>query len=372
MKGYVRKRGSSYSFTVDIGRDPLTGKRKQKTKGGFKTKKEAQKALNEMIYQLDKGLYIQPSAMTVEEYAAVWLENKKLHLRATTAEQYENKIKKWIVPHLGNFLLEDLKPIHGQHFVKMLLSSLENETAHKVFAVCNSILYDAVKLEVLPKNPFRHVEKPKVKKKKVVTWSIEEVQRFLKVSKEDDFYYPLFVTSLFTGMRKGEILGLKKTDIDFEKRIIYVRRSVSETKKDGVKLDGVKTDNSIRQVAINELTANALKKRSALIAERKLNLGKQYNPNDLLFCNSEGQAFRPSSVNRPFREYIKKAGVPYIRFHDTRHTHATLMMQLGINPKMVAERLGHATVKITLDTYSHVTTDMQKEAIQTFTNAFNQ
>ncbi|UAT29483.1 site-specific integrase [Bacillus badius] len=372
MKGYIRKRGSSYSFTVDIGRDPITGKRKQKTKSGFKTKKEAQSALNETLYQLDKGLYIKPSKMTVREYVDMWTENKALYLRPTTAEQYESKIKKWIVPYLGEYLLEDLKPIHGQEFVKFLLNSLSSETAHKVFAITNSILYDAVKLQILSQNPFRYVEKPKKNKTQVSTWSIEDIKKFLEATKKDEFYYPLFVTSLFTGMRKGEILGLTREDIDFENRVIEVKRAVSETKKHGVQLGEVKTTNSVRRIAINELTISVLRKRAALMSERKLGLGNSYNPHNLLFCNPDGGIFRPSSVNRPFRNYIKKAGVPYIRFHDTRHTHATLMMQLGINPKMVAERLGHATVKITLDTYSHVTSDMQKEAIQKLTNAFNQ
>lgn len=371
MRGYIRKRGKTYSYTVDVGRNPDTGKRMQKSKGGFKTKKEAQEALNNLVYEVNKGTYIIDQDSTFEEYALDWFNNMKHRLRPTTAEQYEVKIRKWLIPFIGKVKLQDLTPMHGTKLVQNLLAELEPSTASKNFFIANYILNDAVKFELIHKNPFRHIPKPKEESKEIQTWTFADIKKIEAYEdKEERFYLNVIKMAVFTGMRKGEILGLRRQDVHFDENKLYIRQSVSETKETNVVVGPLKTKASRRQIAIDKNIVRIIKDQIKRNNEYKLFFGQTYQDNDLIFCKEDGRPFRPSSINRPFRRIIEKAGVPYIRFHDLRHTHATLMLELGINPKMVADRLGHSTVKITLDTYTHVTSDIQAKAMETFTQAY--
>jgi integrase len=366
MKGYVRKRGNKWSYTVDIGRDPITGRRKQKTKSGFKTKKEAEHSLNELLYEYSKGTYIEPQKITVQEIAQEWLGHYKHQLRLTTAEQYESKMNKWILPLIGHYKLQDLKPIHAQAFVNQLLESLESSSAHKVLAITKLILKYAVQMELIPKNPFLNIS-VKDQKRKVNTWTFDELEHFLKVvKKNDEFYYRIFAVAAYTGLRKGEILALSRSNINFAHNKIVVKQSIAETKEKGVYIDELKTPSSYRLVAFDSFVSSILKEQIKKNNEMKLKLGSDYQDQDLLFCHPDGVIYRPTNLNRPFKKYIELSGVPKIRFHDLRHTHATLLLELSVNPKIVADRLGHSTVKITLDTYSHASLEIQSDVAQIF------
>ena len=372
MKGYIRKRGNKWSFTVDVGRDPATGKRKQKTKGGFATKKEAQAALSDFQYELRKGTWIEPTSIKMKEFAYEWYESINHNLRDTTAEQYYTKIKNNIVPSLGELKVQDIRVTHAHSFAKSLLEQYHPSTAHKIYAITKMIMEYAVNLEIAPKNPFKNVNSIKDKNKKVETWKFEELQKFLSVVKKyDEFYYSVFAFAAYTGMRKGEILGLRASDVNFDKRSLLVTQSISETKK-GVQAGDLKTPSSRRVVTLDEFTMNIIRQRIKKNNYFKLKLGPEYLDQDLIFCHPDGKIFRPSSINRPMRAFIERSGVPKIRFHDLRHTHATLLLELGVNPKIVAERLGHASVKITLDIYSHVSMSMQSNAAELFSEKANQ
>ncbi|WP_165786655.1 site-specific integrase [Heyndrickxia camelliae] len=367
MRGYVRKRGNKWSYTVDIGKDPITGKRKQKTKSGFDTEKEAETALNEIIYELNKGIWIAPQDIKLKDFAEDWIKMHRHKLRATTAEQYHLKIKNWIVPLLGNYKIQDLKPIHAQKFSAQLLEKMQENTAHKIYSITKMIMNHAVDLEIINKNPFKNINLIKQKKGKVSTWTFDDLEHFLKVTKRySNFYYRLFATAAYTGLRKGELLALTKDDIDFEKKFIKVCKSMYSTKEEGVQIGELKTSSSFRKVAIDDVVASILKEQIAKNNEMKLKLGKEYNDSKLIFCHPDGMYYHPTSLGRIMNKYIELSGVKQIRFHDLRHTHATLLLELGVNPKVVADRLGHASVKITLDTYSHVSLDLQSDVAETF------
>lgn len=365
MKGYVRKRGSNWSFTVDVGKDPITGKRKQKTKSGFKTKKEAESALNDYVYQINRGTLINPKEMTVRDFALEWYESTKFKLRETTAEQYMGRINNWIIPNLGQYKLLELKPIHVQAFSRKLLESLEQSTANKVIAIAKMIVTHAVNLELIYKNPFTTASAIKNPKRKVKTWSFQELDKFLNIAQKHSKYYDVFFVAAYTGMRKGEILGLRKTDIDFANGKIFIKQNITETKK-GLQVSDLKTSSSYRQVAIDTLVASILKERIKKNNELKLKTGSLYQDHGLVFCHEDGTPYRPTSMNRPFKRMIEMSGVPQIRFHDLRHTHATLLLEMKVNPKIVADRLGHSSVKITLDTYSHASLEIQSEVADLF------
>jgi integrase len=366
MKGYVRKRGSKWSYTVDIGRDSQN-KRKQKTKSGFNTKKEATAAMNEVIYELNKGTWIDSNDILMKYFAIDWIEGHQNKIRDTTAEQYRSKIKNYIIPLLGHFKLQDLKPIHGENFSKELLKLTGASTADKIYSITKLILNRAVTLEIINKNPFVNASVIKEKKRKLETWTFEELNHFLSVvKKKDSYYHNVFATAAFTGLRKGEVLGLKRSDVDLKNNKIMITQSIAETKKEGVHISRLKTPSSYRQVAIDSFVTSILKEQIKKNNEMKLKFGPEYKDFDLVFCHLDGDLFRPTSLNRPFKKYIELSGVPYIRFHDMRHTHATLLLELSVNPKIVADRLGHSSVKITLDTYSHPSLDIQADVANLF------
>lgn len=374
MKGYIRKRGATYSYTVDIGRDPVTGKRKQKTKGGFKTKKAAQEALNELVYEVNKGVYIVDNKSTFEEVANEWLKNYKVKWEKTTYETTCGTVIRWINPFFGSMKIQDVKLVHGQRFMTHLIESkLANSYIKRVFSVAKQIFHYAVDLELISKNPIARVPSPSERSDNadLQTWTFEEINRFLKTAITDrPFYHNVAATAIFTGMRKGEIMGLRKQDVDFENKVIKIEQTLHETNDHGLYFGDPKTESSKRSIAFDENVERVLKNQIRRNAELKLALGAAYNDHDLIFCREDGDPYRPSSFNRPFNRLTKKAGVPQIRFHDLRHTHATLLLELGTNTKLIAERLGHSDVKTTLNTYSHVTPKMQEEAINAFNNAY--
>lgn len=371
MKGYIRKRGNTYSYTVDIGRDPVTGKRKQKTKGGFKTKKAAQEALNKVVYEVNKGVYILDSKSTMKELTEEWFENSKSNWKHTTQVTVTNTLNNWVIPHLGAYKVQELKPIHGNNFTKVLTENMVPSTARRIFSVAKQILNYGVSMEIITRNPFAQVPMPCERKAEKTTWTFEDIKTFLKVAMLDNmFYHNVVAVAAFSGMRKGEIFGLMKKDVDFENNVIHVRRTLHETHDHGLTLGDPKTSTSNRDILMDDTLVKALKDQIKRTNEYKLALGPEYHDHDLIFCTPNGEPYRPSGFNRPFNRLAKKAGVPQIRFHDLRHTHATLLLEIGVNHKVIAERLGHSDIRTTLNTYSHVTPIMQENAMKVFNQAF--
>jgi integrase len=365
VKSKKAKSGYTWSFTAELGIDPTTGKRKQKTKRGFATKKDAEKAYNEFMSEFQKGIYIDSKNMTMKDLVEEWLEFKRNKLRPTTYRQRDVICKRWIIPFLGHLKLDQVKILHGQSFMTHLLKHLSPATANTIFSVTSSILNRAVQLEYIHKNPFSHIDRAKEKKKEIDTWSFEELQKFLQFVKEqNNLHYGIFAIAALTGMRKGEVLGLREKDVDFEKKRISVLKSVSEV-KGKVYLSDVKTSKSRRSISLDNQTIAIINSQIKHNKLMKLRFGSSYqNEENIIFAQPNGALCRPTGLNKPFKRYAKEAGVPIISPHGLRHTHATLLLKMGIHTKIISERLGHAQVNITLDTYSHVLDDMQEEVSQ--------
>jgi len=221
----------------------------------------------------------------------------------------------------------------------------------------------AVKWGLLAVNPAEKVVPPKVRRGEVRTWSAEEVRRFLEAAREDR-HFALFLTAVYTGMRRGELFGLKWADIDLEARRLAVRRSVVVS-KGRLLVQEPKTASAVRVLAIPAVVADALQEHRARQDDEKAFLGDEYRDEGWVFANLRGGPLDPANVTqRHFRAVVRKAGVTPVRFHDLRHTHATLLLRQGENPKVVAERLGHTTIAMTLNTYSHVLPDLQERAVE--------
>ncbi|MGU3394057.1 tyrosine-type recombinase/integrase [Priestia sp. D51] len=358
MNGSVKKDVNSWYYVFYLEKD-ANGKRRQKKKRGFKTKKEAQRALNEAINAMNKGTYIEPSNLLYKDYLEQWFSTKKNSIGIQTAKVYENYLKGRIMPALGNYTLSKFSTIHIQSFINSLNEEgLSSATIKKVFEIIRNSLEHAVDFELVHKNVALKVKLPKSNKKEMTVWNEEEVNKFLKVGKEDSAYI-VFYLALTTGMRQGEILGLRWKDIDLDKGLINIKQTLSHDGKTFI--SGAKTKSSLRTINLSDLTIKTLKARKLIVSKEKLSLGPIYVDYDLVACTQHGTPFNPANVRRTFKKLIKLADVSDIRFHDLRHTHATLLLSKGINVKVISERLGHSNIKVTLDTYSHVLPTMQEE-----------
>ncbi|WP_139490112.1 site-specific integrase [Brevibacillus dissolubilis] len=371
MKGYFRKRGSTWSFTIDLGRDEKTGKRKQKTKSGFKTKKDAERACNELINQMNKGLYVEPSTTTLKEFIMEWMETRaKQVLRPSSYDNHLVVIESHIIPDLGDYKLVDLTPAHVQRFYSQKTKQgLSPDYIRYMHNILNKSLKHAAKWELIPKNIIELVDPPRLRDKEIQTWTLEEATEFLEYSKNHgERFYIGYLLAIYTGMRRGEILGLRWKDCNLKQAKASIRQTLYRTRQ-GLIFQEPKTKSSKRQISLPQTVVDALNKYRIRQNTRKLSLGTAYHDHDLIVCTEDGKPVEPRNFVRHFDRMIKESGSPKIRFHDLRHTHATILLQIGEHPKVVSERLGHSRISVTLDTYSHVLPDMQKDAAENFEKA---
>ena len=363
MKGSVKKdkKTGKYFYTVDIGIDPLTGKRKQKKKRGFITKKEAENALTKLLSEIHTGTYVEPSKLSYGEYLQDWFNTKKYSVGIQTAKVLKGYLNSCIIPSLGNIKLAKLTSLHMQNYVNSLRDEgLKQGTIEKIIKLIRNSLEHAIDLELIPKNVTAKTKLPKSDKEELTVWNEQEVQLFLNAV-QDSRYSIVFHMALVTGMRQGELLGMRWKDVDLEKGHLTISQTLSHGGK--TFLLGGKTKSSLRKILLPASTVAKLKKHRAFVLKEKLGQGEEYQDNDSVMCTPSGTPINPANVRRSLNALIKEAAVPKIRFHDLRHTHATLLLAKGVNVKVISERLGHSNIKITVDTYSHVLPTLQEDAV---------
>jgi integrase len=373
----IYKRGNKYCFVVELGRDELTGKRKQKWFSGFKTKKEAQQAQVEKLREIQTGLLVETSDMTVAEYMDYWLENyAKVSCRHTTYNVYRQRTQRYVIQLIGRIKLKDLKTMHLQKMYADLLKNgakyraggISPMTVRHIHGMMHKALENAVRWQIVPRNVAQLVELPRVEKKETLVLTKEQVQQLVEVAKGHELYIPILI-AVTTGMRYAEIFGLAWKDVDLEKRTIHVRQQIVRTRGE-YRLTEPKTKSSDRIISLSESLVAPLRRYKADQAQKKLLIGPTYNPDGLVCCRPEdGLPYSATPVRRKFCELLDRAGLPRVRIHDLRHTVATLLLEQGVHPKVVSELLGHANIGITLDRYSHVSLTMQKEAVDSLESA---
>jgi integrase len=370
MKGSILKKGIGYAVRFDKGKKK-GGKRDQGYKGGFKTKKEAQEFLNKVLNEICDGKYLEPSKEPFSSFIENWFNTSyKRSVEETTAETRWFTVINHLIPYFGETPIDKITTKMLDDFYN---DKLDEELAPKTVREFHNLLRrafsQAVKWGYLKHNPALDATPPKVPRKEMKPWTEEQTQQFLDVVKEigEETIYDGFI---FTGMRRGELLGLNWSDIDFKNGKIRISRSLARTIKRGLFLKDVKTQSSRRQISISSYLIEKLKKHKEKQDQVKEQLGAAYHDQDLVFCTYTGNLKDPRNLLREFDRYIKKAEVPKITLHDLRHLHATLLLIYGENPKVVAERLGHAEVGTTLDIYSHVNQDLQQGASDRFEENF--
>jgi integrase len=373
VRGHVAKKGKRYYVVLDVGVDER-GKRKQKWLSGFDTKSEAERGLTEALSAVDRGTYIEPSRQTLERYLLdEWLPACAARIRATTVESYRHLIELHVVPAIGRVPLAQPTPLSLTKFYGALLTNgrvrgsggLSPRTVRYVHSIIRKALSDAVAWRLLPTNPCDGAIPPSAaaaKSPEMKVWNADQVRAFLDFTREDRDYITWHL-AVSCGLRRGEVCGLRWSDLELDATppTLSVKQQLVESLY-RVTFAPPKTARGKRLVVLDPVTVAALRAHRRRQAAERLALGAAYDDHDLVVARLDGTPVHPNNVGQHFRRQIVKAGLPLIRFHDLRHTHATLALQAGIHPKIVSERLGHASTSFTLDVYSHATPSMQQQA----------
>lgn len=370
-QGKIRKEVTVYDVQYRV-QDPVTGAMVKRQKRGFLTKKAAE----EFILQVNTGQSAGESRntaqrKTVGEYLSGWLEDytKIGRLRPTTAESYCLMIEKYVLPYIGNIALEkltgqDLERLYCQleeHGRIQKKGGLSPTTVAYVHRILNEALNHAVAYRLIPINPEQHIiKKPTRKHFHAEFYSGEEVRSLMAAIGKHHLRLPVALAAL-CGLRRGECLGLKTEDIDFEKGCLYIRRQLT-VKNNVVAVSEPKTHNSIRQVPLAPEVAEMIREQIQHNDKRKKQLGAEYHDGGWLICKEDGSWINPNYLSHHFRDFLASHGFRKIRFHDLRHTYATLMLKADVPLKVVSSILGHSSITITADLYTHVMDEVKQDA----------
>ena len=371
MQGHVYKRGEAWTFVADAGRDPATGRRRQKSRGGFRTRKAAEAGMREYLHARESGQLTEHTSATVGDYLEQWLANQEPTARRTTFRGYQQDLGR-VTRCLGRVGLHELTPMQLETaYAEMLKSGsakggpLSAKTVYNAHSSLRKALNDAVRLGVLIRNPATAARPPKRTKHEMATWTFAQLGEFL-AGVDADPLYAAYVLIATTGMRRGEAMGLRWQDVDLDAGFVRIRQTLT-TVNDQLVFDTTKTAKSQRRISLDQSTVAALRGHRVRQAEARLLAGDGWDDsNDLTFTQADGTPVHPDRWTRAFQRHVKRLGLPELRGpHSLRHTWATLALEAGVHPKVVSERLGHSSIAITLDTYSHVVEGMDADAATT-------
>ncbi len=339
------------------------GNRKRKYIYG-KTRKEVQEQLKTALHEQQQGKLATGPKQTVAQFFDRWLEDvHKQTLRINTYRKYRNLLDKHIIPSIGNVQLKKLTSTHIQDtYTRMQKAGLSPATVHAVHELLRMGLSQAVKGKLATGNVTEGVSLPRIPQHETQTLTVEQAQKLLSVAKGHQIE-TLLTVALATGMRRGELLGLHWQDISFETMSLQVLRTLVFGKGHKYIENEPKTASGRRKIILPQFAVDALKKHRILQLERRIKLGDAWVDRDLVFCNLAGDYFTFSSLDYMFQSLLKKAGLPHMRFHGLRHSAATILLTMGVQPKVVQELLGHSQISMTMDIYSHVLPSMQQDAM---------
>jgi integrase len=351
MRGTVIRRGAKWSVVVSLDPDPVTGKRRREWHSGYPNRRAAEDARIEILARLQRGEHVAPDRISFGEYLLErWLPARESQLRPSTFESYGHNVRDHIVPGVGQARLQGLSAdVLTRFYGERLRGGLSARTVRYLHAVIHKALADALRWGLVVRNVADAASPPSNKAAKPPpprTWSATELRTFLD-SVQGTRFEPLWTVAATSGMRRGELLALRWSDVDFARAQLAI--PVSKSGRG-------------RSVALDAGTVAVLRAHRRRQAAEKLAWGPAYRDSGDVFCREDGVPYAPDYVTRAFREAVARAALPRIRLHDLRHTWASLALAAGVNPKVVSERLGHATVSFTLDTYSHVMPGLQEDA----------
>lgn len=373
MSGGIRKRigrngDITWLVTVETGTSQ-NGKRHRIIKSVKGTKKEAEKLFILMMNELKDGTLDKKSMETLGQYLDHWVKTYvEPNLSPTTIVGYQVNIERHIKPYIGHIRLKELKPQHISSLYEKLLAEgrtdgkggLSAKSIRYVHRNLKQALQNAVNLKIISYNPAASVTLPRVKKFRSEVYDENELIKLLTAVQGTDMEVPVTI-DVVLGIRRGELLALKWSDVDLEGKKIQIKNNLISTTSTGIVIRDTKTESSRRTITIPEFIVNFLKKHFQEQQKIRDALGGSYNEQNLICCNINGKPYCPKYFSNKFRKFLAKKGLKRIRLHDLRHSNATLMLLYGVPAKIAAQRLGHSSVSVTLDIYSHVLQDMQNE-----------
>ncbi len=380
--GHIRERSpGSFEIRYNLGTDPATGKRKIATDTVRGSRKDAEKELRRLLRTLDTGEHVDPTRMTVRQWLTTWLGTVRQEIAPSSHHRYSIIVHQHLVPALGNLPITKLSPAHIQSFYNDLTTTgrrddrpgpLAPRTRQHIHRVLSAALARAVEQQVIVRNPADVFKRrlPKAERKEMVALTSEQSAALLDATRPTPLYLPVML-ALATGMRRGEILALRWRNVDLDRGIVRATESLEQS-KGGLRFNPPKSGRA-RVITLPSFAADELRERKRAQAEQLLKVGIRQSGNTLVCARPDGQPTTPLGLSNMFFKFVRKGAVydlPTLRFHDLRHTHATQLLMAGVHPRIAQERLGHSTVALTLDLYSHVTATMQEDAAAKIDAAF--
>jgi integrase len=361
---------------------PVTGRRQNKTVGTYRTKKEAEKAERDALTQQERGTLVDPKTTTIAELLDAWLATKAGSVSPNSHKDYEIAIRRHLKPAFGNVRAQRLAPAQVQaRYDAWTAGGMSARMIHRCHIVLSQALAQGLRFGIVTRNVSADVDKPSIARSKPQVWTPDEVSAFLSASlarpiltragntgktRPDDLT-PLWHFLVLEGMRRGEALGLRWSDVNWDRGAVHISQTIIPDKSNkGAALirPRTKTSAGARSVKLTRDTLAVLEAHRDRQRFQRQAAGDAWHDHDLIICTSTGTPVNPNNVARSYTRLLIRSGVRAIRVHDMRHTAATMLLRAGVPAKIVSERLGHAGVGITLDLYSHVTPDMQDEAAE--------
>ena len=380
MRGHVAKKGNRYYAVVYEGTDTATGRQRHRWYPGGETRKEAERVLGDLVKRLHDGDYRAPERITLGDYLVErWLPIRKNQLKKSTFSGYRGSIRNHVVPRIGSIQLQKLTSEDLDRFYADLLDNgrlnggggpLSSKTVRSIHAMLHKALADACRKGTLQRNVADLADPPRVRVGRgrgMKVWNAEQVRQFLT---EIDHHRlaPAYYVSANTGMRRGEVLGLRWSDVDFDAARLSVHEAVLNVEYE-VGIDSVKSDAGRRTIDLDSRTVAVLRSWRKTQREERLALGLRVAEHDHVFAKADGRALHPDYFSQVFERHVEKSELPRIRLHDLRHTHATILLKAGVPVKVVSERLGHSSPAFTMSVYQHVLPGMQADAAAKFSEA---
>lgn len=375
MSSHLRRRktkdGYSWQIIIELEQDPVTGKRNRifKTVPDC-TKKEAEKIMRGMLSELDNKTFVRDSGITVAEFLSEWLNTYiKPHKSPTTIRGYEANINNYIIPAFGKVKLQNLTAIDIQKFYNELKKesplsgkAMSPKSIRNIHMNLNAALKKAVMLEIIKKNPAEYIELERCKQYQAKVYDSVELRKLCEAVKGADLETGIMIL-IWLGLRRGELMGLKWEHIDFNNSTVNISSNVVQVNTTAITKEP-KTESSKRKIDAPAMLMELLRREKTDYLKRKLKYGAAFRDTSLVICQPDGKPYKPASFTNKFKRFLEKGGLKHIRLHDLRHTNATMMLKLGISPKVAQKRLGHSNYSTTMDIYSHVLEEVERDAVE--------
>jgi len=386
MRGRLRRRASkaredTWELIVDLDPDPVTGKRRRRYKAFQGTRKQAEKALSDLVQEVVPGSYVDPSRDKLRAFLERWLRDYvEPNVAPKTRMYYTQVVRTHVIPRLGNISLAELRPVHIVEAQRFWMTEgwlrtrtrrgLSPKSVANIYRILHLALQYAVRWKLLAANPVDAVDPPRWERREQAWLDLEQAQALVQ-HLEATAAGTAVLVKLSTGLRMGELLGMRWRDLDLTTRTIALQQQLQWITGEQYVMRAVKSHRSRRPVTIDVDLADVLRAHKVRQNQMRLAAGEIWDAQDLVFTTETGHNLTPDQVRRSLLRALKSAGLPRIRPHDLRHTHASLLLRLHTPMKVVQERLGHSTFAITADIYNHVSADLQEQAAGAFGSALH-